>query len=99
MSAAVAVSSATAHPPTTTHASHPLPCMPPPHMPPPWTEFLTHACENITTVADGNHCYYRSRTKLREGNVLHLCVILFTGGGDFPSRVRPPGQRPAGTDM
>ena len=49
----------------------PLPCTPPPHMyppPPPWTEFLTHACENITlpqtTVADGNertHYFIRYR--------------------------------------
>ena len=41
-----------AHPPPQTPPCHacPLPCMPPlPNMsPPPWTEFLTHTCDNIT---------------------------------------------------
>ena len=56
-SAAVAVSPATHAPlpytPLTYH-THPLPCMPPCHIhptamhAPPRSEFLTHACENIT---------------------------------------------------
>ena len=39
------------HMPRATHTPIPHPCMTPlPHMPPSllWTEFLTHACENIT---------------------------------------------------
>ena len=33
--------------------------------------------------------FYRSQTKLREGNVLHLSVILFTGGGGVHPLVTP----------
>ena len=33
---------------TPPHHTCPLPCMPPCHTPSPWTEFLTHPCENIT---------------------------------------------------
>ena len=38
--------------------------------------------------------YYRPQTKLGEGNVLHLSVILFTEAGGLPDR-DPPGQRPS----
>ena len=76
--------SATHNPPTTTTTRAPpaMPTSPPPCRPHLWTEWLTHASENITlpqtSFATGNYIYtliHRNSAKeTTKGNSPHRCI-------------------------
>ena len=55
---------------------------------------IDHLYESLLMYLKSSFFFNRSQTKLREGNVLHLSVILFTGGRGCtpPGHTHSPGH-------